>query len=191
MAQAAPAPTRRRSRRAAPRSDVERAVIGHGEEMGPFYEGGGLRLVRDERFPVRVTVQFYRATSNGVVSPQDLQDVKAQIDRVYSDGDFVGSLVVPESGRTRPTDWVRIRRQRRPHANRGCWGIGARCRRPTPTPPPTSPNPYVAIPDGLSMNEPLSPYVTGFLTGLPLVGPALTTATAAMGTAAMGTVLSN
>jgi hypothetical protein len=72
---------------------------------------GGLRLERDPRFPVRVTVQFYRATSNGVIDEQDLVDVKRQIDRVYEDGDFVGSLVVPEDGRTRPTEWQRIRRQ--------------------------------------------------------------------------------
>ena len=99
----------RRSR--AERSDVEQAVIGHGDDLGPFREMGGLRLVRDDRFPVRVTVQFYRATSNGVISQADLQQVKRQIDRVYEDGDFVGSLVVPESGRTRPTDWIRHRRR--------------------------------------------------------------------------------
>jgi hypothetical protein len=96
------------------RSDVEQAVIGHGEDMGPFEEMRGLSLVRDERFPVRVTVQFYRATSNGVLSDDDLRDVHAQIERVYEEGDFVGSLVVPESERTRPTDWIRIRRGLRP-----------------------------------------------------------------------------
>ena len=105
------APTERRSR-----SDVEQAVIGHGEDMGPFREMGGQRLVRDPRFPIRVTVQFYRATSNGVVSDQDLRDVHAQIERVYEEGDFVGSLVVPEGDRTRPTDWIRIRRGLEPMA---------------------------------------------------------------------------
>ena len=50
------------------RSDVEQAVIGHGDAMGPHEECGGLELERDDRFPVRVTVQFYKATSNGVVS---------------------------------------------------------------------------------------------------------------------------
>jgi len=92
------------------RSDVEQAVLGHGEDLGPFEEMRGLRLERDDRFPVRVTVQFYRATSNGVLNDQDIQDVRDQIARVYDEGDFVGSLVVPESDRTRPTDWRRIRR---------------------------------------------------------------------------------
>lgn len=111
-AEAAPAPTSATQ----DRSDVERAVIGHGEDMGPFREMAGMRLVRDTRFPVRVTVQFYRATSNGVISAADLRDVKRQIDRVYEEGDFVGSLVVPENERTRPTDWVRIRRGLAPRA---------------------------------------------------------------------------
>lgn len=89
------------------RSDVEQAVIGHGDAMGPFEECGGLDLVRDERFPVRVTVQFYKATSNGVISESDLVDVERSIKRVYENGDFVGSLVVPsDADRKRPTNWL-------------------------------------------------------------------------------------
>ncbi len=89
------------------RSNVEQAVLGHGDDQGPFKEMGGLALVRDKRFPVRVTVQFYRATSNGVVNQRDLADVKKLIDRVYADADYVGSLVVPEGARHRPTDWLK------------------------------------------------------------------------------------
>ncbi len=90
-------------------SDVETAVIGHGEKLGPVREFNGNRLERDERFPIRVTVQFYRATSNGVVSGNDLAEVKRDIDRVYANGDFVGSLVVPQNDRPRPTAWKKAR----------------------------------------------------------------------------------
>ena len=86
-------------------SDVENAVIGHGEDLGPVVEGHQMKLERDDRFPVRVTVQFYKATSNGVISDADLKEAKSQIDKVYAKGDYVGSLVVPEGGRHRPTDW--------------------------------------------------------------------------------------
>ena len=48
-------------------SDVEEAVIGHGEVEGPFTEIDGLEIKRDDKYPIRVTVQFYKATSNGVV----------------------------------------------------------------------------------------------------------------------------
>ncbi len=85
-------------------SDVEAAVIGHGALEGPFGEFENLDIRRDERFPVRVTVQFYKATSNGVVSPQDLNEIRAQIDEVYAYGDYVGSLVT--GGDTgRPTEY--------------------------------------------------------------------------------------
>ena len=86
------------------RSDVEQAVLGHGPVEGPFTEIHGLDIERDERFPVRVTVQFYQATSNGVVTDADVAALRRQIDRVYADGDYVGSLVV--GGHTgRPTEW--------------------------------------------------------------------------------------
>ena len=86
-------------------SDVEQAILGHGDDLGDFSEGRDLKLVRDPRFPVRVTVQFYKATSNGVISDADLVAAKSEIDKVYARGDSVGSLVVPEGQRHRPTDW--------------------------------------------------------------------------------------
>ncbi len=91
------------------RSDVEQAVIGHGEKLGPVREFAGNSLGRDDRFPIRVTVQFYRATSNGVVNESDLAEVKRGIDRVYANGDYVGSLVVPKTDHPRPTAWTRSR----------------------------------------------------------------------------------
>ncbi len=88
-------------------SDVEKAVLGHGEDLGVFDEMLSLKLERDERFPIRITVQFYKATSNGVVSDQDLVDVASSIKKVYDSADYVGSLVVPEGERNRPTDWIK------------------------------------------------------------------------------------
>ena len=86
-------------------SDVETAVIGHGETEGPFGEINGNSIQRDADYPIRVTVQFYKATSNGVVSQQDVNDVRAQIDRVYESGDYIGSLVTGDPT-LRPTSWV-------------------------------------------------------------------------------------
>lgn len=95
-------------------SDVENAAIGHGELEGEFTEIDDLDIERDDRFPVRVTVQFYKATSNGVVSEADLDGIKQQIDEVYADATYVGSLVTAgETGRvteydgdkTEPPDW--------------------------------------------------------------------------------------
>lgn len=89
------------------RSNVEAAVIGHGELEGPFTEIDGLRIERDPNFPIRVTVQFYKATSNGVVTEADIREIHDQIQRVYEDADYVGSLVLPDPGVHRATDWDR------------------------------------------------------------------------------------
>ena len=89
-------------------SDVEQAVLGHGPNLGPFNEGHNLRLVRDPRFPVRITVQFYKATSNGVVSEADLDGIARSVGGVYEHADFVGSLVLPEGDPRRPTAWQKV-----------------------------------------------------------------------------------
>jgi hypothetical protein len=91
------------------RSDVEAAVIGHGALEGPFTEIDNLSIERDDRFPVRVTVQFYKATSNGIVSEADVAQVKKEIDRVYSYGSSVGSLVVGgETGRITEYEGMKV-----------------------------------------------------------------------------------
>jgi hypothetical protein len=85
-------------------SDVENAVIGHGEIEGPFTEIDDLPIERDPNLPIRVTVQFYKATSNGIVDERDLDSIATQLERVYDEADFVGSLVV--DGETwRPTEY--------------------------------------------------------------------------------------
>jgi hypothetical protein len=100
-------------------SDVEVAVIGHGKTEGRFKEINGLRIQRDARFPIRVTAQFYKATSNGVVTESDVAALKSQIERVYGDADYVGSLV--SDGMTRrPTEWVHRRESAQPWA-RPAW----------------------------------------------------------------------
>jgi hypothetical protein len=84
-------------------SDVENAVIGHGKVEGPYTEIDNLAIERDPRYPIRVTVQFYKATSNGVMSAADASAIASQIDRVYAKADYVGSLVI--AGATgRPTE---------------------------------------------------------------------------------------
>jgi hypothetical protein len=86
------------------KGDVEAAVIGHGKVEGPFTEIAGIDIERDERFPVRVTVQFYKATSNGIVSEEDVRDIRDQIRRVYNQADYAGSLVV-QGDTKRPTEY--------------------------------------------------------------------------------------
>ncbi len=90
-------------------SDVDTAVLGHGPTEGPYTELDGLSIQRDARFPIRVTLQFYQATSNGVISRDNVKAMAAQIKKVYAKGDYVGSLVVPTGiDRARPTSWTGV-----------------------------------------------------------------------------------
>jgi hypothetical protein len=89
-------------------SDVEQAVLGHGRERGPYDEARGLLVERDPRFPIRITVQFYQATSNGVVDEADLDAIARSLGSVYEHAEFVGSLVIPEGDPRRPTEWQRV-----------------------------------------------------------------------------------
>jgi hypothetical protein len=92
-------------------ADIDTAVLGHGPSEGKFTELDGLTIERDQRFPVRVTVQFYQATSTGVVTDADMARMAGQIDKVYSRGDYVGSLVVPAPrDRKRPTRWTGVQK---------------------------------------------------------------------------------
>lgn len=91
-------------------SDMEDAVIGHGEDEGEHLELDGQKLERDERFPIRVTVQFYKATSNGFIDDKDLQNIQQCIKAAYESADYIGSLVVGtlekgnlKMGEARPT----------------------------------------------------------------------------------------
>ena len=90
--------------------DIDIAVLGHGATEGPYTELDGLTIARDPRFPVRVTLQFYQATSNGVIGKDNVKAMAAQIKKVYGKGDYVGSLVVPTGvDRKRPTNWDGVR----------------------------------------------------------------------------------
>jgi len=93
---------------AAPCEDLESAldaaVIGHGEVEGPFTEIDHVAIKRDPRFPIRVTVQFYKATTTGTVTEREMQAIADQIASVYADASAVGSLVTdPDRGRS--TEW--------------------------------------------------------------------------------------
>ncbi len=87
------------------KSDIEDAVIGTGPVEGPFTEIAGLAIERDERFPVRVTVQLYKATTTGRLTDEDVRGLRQEIDAIYGDPAMVSSLVV-DGNTGRPTEWI-------------------------------------------------------------------------------------
>ncbi len=85
--------------------DVEDAIIKVGEAEGEFQEIGGLDIERDTRFPVRVTLQFYKTTSNGEINNGVVATIASQIDGARGNAAFLSSLVV-EGDTGRPTEWA-------------------------------------------------------------------------------------
>ncbi|OQR87542.1 CUE domain containing protein [Achlya hypogyna] len=78
--------------------NVEAAMVGLGDAQGPFPKLSKFSHVkRNALYPIRVTVQFYQATSNGVVSREILQDLATKMDAVKTNASWWGSLVTPDS----------------------------------------------------------------------------------------------
>lgn len=88
-----------------PERGFEYAMIDKGAERGKFEGTRGLALERDERFPVRVTAQFYGVTDAEVLPLDTVQELSERIGKFYSHGEGTGSLVVPEKvdSKKRPT----------------------------------------------------------------------------------------
>jgi len=65
-------------------STTKDAIVSIGDARGEYkeLEDVGAKLKRDPRYPVRVTVQFYKTTSNGGVSDEDLAIIASQFDEV-------------------------------------------------------------------------------------------------------------
>lgn len=88
-------------------SNVDEAIIKVSETTsGIFHEFGSSAdplLERDDRFPIRATLQFYKATDNGVLNDADVSHVATQLRDSRRQAEFVGSLVV-DGNTSRPTE---------------------------------------------------------------------------------------
>merc|ERR1712157_489503 len=63
------------------------------------------KLERNEEYPVRVTLQYYKATDNGAVNKEIMDDIVKQLEASQKQADFMGSLVT-EYNPNRPNEWV-------------------------------------------------------------------------------------
>ena len=81
-------------------ADMEHAIVKVGDGQGPFPELNGKTIKRDTRYPVRLTLQFYKASSSAKLTPEHASDIALQILNAKKIADRVGSLVTdPNSGR--------------------------------------------------------------------------------------------
>ena len=69
---------------------------------GDFSDFKDKRLERDDRFPIRMTVQYYRVTDDPRLRSEDVADMATKITNIYKVGRSSGSLVTETT--CRPTE---------------------------------------------------------------------------------------
>eukprot|EP01091_Cochliopodium_minus_P016945 TRINITY_DN6504_c0_g1_i1.p1 TRINITY_DN6504_c0_g1~~TRINITY_DN6504_c0_g1_i1.p1 ORF type:complete len:592 (+),score=180.15 TRINITY_DN6504_c0_g1_i1:30-1805(+) len=85
------------------KSNVEHAIIKVGEDEGEFPDFNNLEIERDTKYPVRVTLQYYKATSNGVIDEEVISQISNELKESRKYATSIGSLVVNNSNR--PTEF--------------------------------------------------------------------------------------
>jgi hypothetical protein len=84
---------------------MDMGMIGLGSEDGPFIGTKNLELVRDDRFPIRCTFQFYRGTDENFVAEPDVKDIADQLAKASTVAKDSGSLVTnTDTGRVTEPD---------------------------------------------------------------------------------------
>ena len=56
-------------------ADMEDAVIKVGDSEGEFIELNKIDIERDVRFPVRITLQFYKASGDGKITNEIMAEI--------------------------------------------------------------------------------------------------------------------
>jgi hypothetical protein len=83
---------------------MDNAMIRAGVTHSKFLGIDKSTVERDERFPIRVTIQLYKVTDDPNLDPSAFEDMAANIIKIYSVGEAEGSLVVDgDTGRS--TEW--------------------------------------------------------------------------------------
>lgn len=54
---------------------MENAVIKVGQTEGEFIELNNIDIERDTRFPIRITLQFYKASGDGKINKEIMKEI--------------------------------------------------------------------------------------------------------------------
>jgi hypothetical protein len=83
-----------------PARGIDAGVVQEGSDAGPWSGiPAGAAWERDERFPIRATIQFYTVTDTLDISEQVFREFAGKIRDVFSYGSHQGSLVTATSNR--------------------------------------------------------------------------------------------
>lgn len=80
----------------------DHGILSYGDMLGKYTGAGERKLVRDDSFPIRLTIQHYRVTDTleGVTSDL-VKEISEDISNIYTMGENISSLVV--EGNTKRT----------------------------------------------------------------------------------------
>ena len=85
-----------------------------GEKKLSFDELKGLtiaKLVRDDKYPIRMTLQYYKSTDNGTINDKIMKQIAKQLKMSQKHSNYIGSLVT-ENDSQRPTEWVKSNKEK-------------------------------------------------------------------------------
>ena len=77
---------------------MDMGQLGLGDDAGLYTGTRGVKLVRDERLPIRCTFQYYRVTDEAFIDEKNIIDIKEQLEQAHKVAIAQGSLVI--SGNT-------------------------------------------------------------------------------------------
>jgi len=86
----------RKSKRVREVIGVDYAVLHVGKPHSNFEGTKGRKLERDDRYPIRCTIQFYQATDTSNIPESLIQEMSEKVNDIYKKGAASGSLVLNE-----------------------------------------------------------------------------------------------
>ena len=72
---------------------MDMGQLGLGSSAGRYVGTKGLKLTRDDRFPIRCTFQYYRVTDENFITEKNIVDISEQISQATAKAVATGSLV--------------------------------------------------------------------------------------------------
>jgi hypothetical protein len=73
----------------------DHGILSVGEKLGPYPGVGPIKIKRDDRYPIRLTIQHYRVTDSiENITSELVKEITNDINKVYSQGENISSLVV-------------------------------------------------------------------------------------------------
>jgi hypothetical protein len=96
-----------------PKMGIDHVMLKAGKSHSKFQGTRGLKLERDERYPIRLTLQFYQGTDTNNIPETVIQEMGEKITSIYKKGVDMGSLVIEKTSRKTEADILDVSKEER------------------------------------------------------------------------------